>query len=290
MKNLIATTLACTLVAGCSNNGTQDTRYTGYAEGRYYDAESKKFNSKYFATDINNEKCIKKGDNFEISLRSLVFNQIFEGFLEDITSNKGNELGLFLTVRKTKNGDSAVVAKKNEEEKQQAATINNPVEKRLVYVSDSRLARVDINAANILLYSDKYDGENYSFEWEVIEFDSDSMKEYFDIAKDLASAAQESGISFNTPYSALLTKVGKTVFDKVSKDDVIMRYKYRAVACGSLEPNDDSVYLTKGDFAIVRVAQEESNIDWNRYTLNPSTKRLNHSSFLVYKISKVSNP
>lgn len=262
MNNSLVVIFGCIMVAGCSNNGVQDTSYTGYAEGRYFDGAGNKFNNRYFATDSSDEKCLKKGDNFEVSLRSLVFNQVFEGFLEDSTSNKGNELGLFLSVRKTKNADSSVVANKSEEEKKQASTINSPVEKRLVYVSDSRLARVDINAANILLYSDKYDGESYSFEWEVVEFDSDSMKEYFDIAKDLASAAQESGISLNTPYSALLSKVGKTIFDKVSKDDVIMRYKYRAVACGSLEPNDDSVYFTKGDFAIVRVSQEENNIEW----------------------------
>lgn len=269
-------------ITGCSGPATEDTRYVGYSEGRFYNDAAKKFKDRFWVGDTST--CLNDKDQFDVRLQSISIDYEFEGFLEKLTSNKGNELGIFLTVNKTKRDSQSVVAKSNEAAG--AATFTSPVERRLVYMSGSTLKNVDISAANLLVYSDTYDGSDYSILFEVIEFDSDDMKNYLSIAKKMVKAAQESGISYNIPYSSLLTSIGTELFSNVAKDDLIVKYETQLLKCGSVEGNPRSVYFEMGDLVIARVPQEVGHVDWDAKNLDVKTKRVNDGSYLLLSIIK----
>lgn len=277
---------AALLLSGCSNTGTEDTRYVGFSEGRYYDASASKFKDRLWSPASGNAQCLQKDDKFEIRLQSLKVDQKFEGFFEELTSDEGNELGIFLTVSKTKADENSVVAGKAAAMPKDGGTLTTPVERRLVYVSDSRKAKVDINSANLLIYSDKYDDADYKITFEVVEFDADNYKKYASIAKEMAKAAQEAGITYNLPYSALLTKMGSALFDHVSRDDKIVSYETQLLKCGSVDGDVASAYFEKGDLAIVRVSQDEFPIDWSKLTMDAATKRLPDGSYMLLSVIK----
>lgn len=269
-------------ISGCSGTSTEDTRYVGYSEGRFYNEATQKFKDRFWIG--NTSTCLEDDDQFDVRLQSINIDYEFEGFLEKLTSNNGNELGIFLTVNKTKRDSESVVAKSDTAAG--PATFTSPVERRLVYMSGSLLKGVDISAANLLIYSDKYDGSDYSFLFEVIEFDSDDIKNYLSIAKKMVKAAQESGISYNIPYSSLLTSIGTELFGNVAKDDLIVKYETQLLKCGSVDGNPRSVYFEMGDLVIARVPQEVGRVDWNVRHLDEETKRVNEGSYLLLSIIK----
>lgn len=284
MKALNIPVLA--LISSCSNVGTEDTRYVGFSEARYWDVKTNKFKDRFWSPSTAD--CIVKDDQFDIRLQSLKMNQEFEGFWEKLTSDSGNELGVFLTVNKTKIGNHATVAQVGTATANTSTpgTVTSPIERRLVYMTDSRLKNVDINAANLPIYSDVYDGSDYKLTLEVIEFDADNMKKYASIAKEMIKAAQESGISYNPPFSSLLTNVGTALFNHVARDDKIISYETQLLGCQSIVGNERSVYLERGDLAIVRVAQDPGRIEWGPLgeKFDPAIKRLSSKSSVLLSI------
>lgn len=272
------------LISGCSNLGTEDTKYVGFSEARYYDNTNKKFKDRFWSP--SNNRCLASGDQFDVRLQSLKIDQEFEGFLEKITSDPGNELGVFLTVNKTKRDSESTVAKGGTAQAAQTGTLTSPVERRLVYMTDSRLKNVDINSANLLIYSDLYDNSDYKITLEVVEFDADNIKKYSSIAKEMIKAAQESGISYNIPFSSLLTNMGTALFNHVARDDKIISYETQLLSCTSIADDDTSVYFERGDLAIVRVSQKAESIDWTKIDFNPSTKRASNDSNIILSIIK----
>lgn len=279
--------LGITHISGCSNLGAEDTKYVGFSEARYYDATSNKFKDRFWSGA--NDRCLVTGDQFDIRLQSLKIDQEFEGFLEKITSDPGNELGVFLTINKTKRDDESVVAKTGSAQTAQnvqAATLTSPVERRLVYMTDSRLKNVDINSSNLLIYSDLYDKSDYKITLEVVEFDADNIKKYSSIAKEMVKAAQESGISYNLPFSSLLTSMGTALFNHVARDDKIISYETQLLSCNSVENEDKSVYFERGDLVIVRASQNAGPIDWTKIQFNPAAKRVSNDSNILISIIK----
>lgn len=269
-------------VSGCSGSSTEDARYIGYSEGRFYNEATHKFKDRFWVGDKST--CLADQDQFDVRLQSINIDSEFEGFLERLTSDKGNEIGIFLTVNKTRRGSDSVVARSNEAAG--AATFTSPVERRLVYMSGSTLKGVDISAANLLVYSDTYDGSDYSIVFEVVEFDSDDMNNYLSIAKEMVKAARESGISYNIPYSSLLTSIGTKLFSNVAKDDLIIKYETQLLKCGSVAGDPRSVYFEMGDLVIARVPQDVGRVGWNVKNLDEETKRLNEGSYLLLSIIK----
>ncbi|WP_165668844.1 hypothetical protein [Metapseudomonas otitidis] len=186
MRALISSAVIAGLISGCATPETEDTRFVGFSEGRFIDESSNTFKTRFWKPSESSTECLKEGDIFEVRLQSLKINQEFEGTLEKLTSDKGNELGVFLTVSKSKTGDQSAVADAEGKNTKDDATLVRPVERRLVYVTDSRYPDVDINSANLIVFGDKYTGSDYKFTFEVVEFDSDSIKKYGTIAKEMA--------------------------------------------------------------------------------------------------------
>ncbi|MFD3301987.1 hypothetical protein [Aquipseudomonas alcaligenes] len=330
------------LAAGCSTHQEEDTQWVGHAEGRYVDPALNKFDDRFTASPDQN-LCLKNGQTFEIRLQSLIVGWEFEGKLERLSSNDGNELGVFITVSKSRPGTGAVVAapappiakdpteqvsgqntsetelgdanengsqsdpgdnaavaapvlasakKATEATPIQGGTQTNPVERRLVYMTDSTLPQTDLNGANLLVYSDTYDGSDYTITFEVVEFDAEAFDQLAGIARELAKAAQESGISANLPYSALLTKVGTAMFNSIKRNDKISFYKTSFLPCDSVTgTSTSSVYLKRGEYGIVRVPQAQHTVDWSNITYSPTVKRVQYprerasaTSYMLFSI------
>ncbi|MGX9569812.1 hypothetical protein [Pseudomonas sp. CFBP 5748] len=276
--------IGLTFLSGCSNLGTEDTQYVGFSEARYYDTKANSFKDRFWSS--SNDKCLTTGDQFDIRLQSLKIDQEFEGLLEKITSDSGNELGVFLTINKTKRNNESALAKTGVSPPVETGTLASPVERRLVYMTDSRLKNVDINSANLLIYSDLYDNSDYKITLEVVEFDSENIKKYASIAKEMIKAAQESGISYNLPFSALLTNMGTALFNHIARDDKIISYETQLLSCNSIADGDNSVYFERGDLAIIRVSQQAEAIDWTKITFDPKTKRSPKKSNVILSIIK----
>lgn len=314
-------------VGGCSTQQEEDSKWVGLSEGRYVDPATNKFDDRYTKSPVSTS-CLTTGQTFELRLQSFVVGWEFDGALEKLTSNPGNELGVFITVNKSRPGTGAVVAAPAPPVAQppavvkpaagvvavaapapapapvipavpsvvvplavnppvipqaqdatkatpvQGGTQTNPVERRLVYVTDSTLPRTEMNGANLLVYSDTYDGSDYTISFEVVEFDADGFDQFAGIARELAKAAQESGISANLPYSALLTKVGTAMFNSIKRNDKVAFYKTSLLPCDSVVGDQKSVYLKAGEFGVVRVPQEEHIVDWNELAFEPTTNRV----------------
>lgn len=323
-------------LGGCSTQQEEDSKWVGLSEGRYVDPTTNRFDDRYTRSPASTS-CLTTGQTFELRLQSFVVGWEFDGTLEKLTSNPGNELGVFITVNKSRPGTGAVVAapappvaqppavakpavqppvaakpvapaapapaapavaavvpvaapavvplavsppviaQAQEATKAtpvQGGTQTNPVERRLVYVTDSTLPRTDMNGANLLVYSDTYDGSDYTISFEVVEFDADGFDQFAGIARELAKAAQESGISANLPYSALLTKVGTAMFNSIKRNDKVAFYKTSLLPCDSVVGDQKSVFLKAGEFGVVRVPQENHIVDWSDLAFEPNTNRV----------------
>lgn len=333
-------------LAGCSTQGEEDSKWVGHAEGRFVKAN--KFDERFTSSPSSRDgMCLQTGQTFEIRLQSLVVGWEFDSALEKLTSDPGNELGVFITVNKSRPGTGAVVAApapavavdpnnptpaaaapaaapaakpavaaskpaaaakppapavagaaaptdgsggslevappvipKSDVAKDatpvQGGTLTNPVERRLVYITDSTYPKTDMNGSNLLVYSDTYDGSDYTITFEVVEFDEAGFDQFAGIARELAKAAQESGISANLPYSALLTKVGSAMYRSIKRNDKINFYKTTFLPCDSVTGDNSSVFMRMGDFAVIRVPQDQHVVDWSDLSYVGASKRVSY--------------
>ena len=74
----------------------------------------------------------------------------------------------------------------------------------------------------------------------------------------------------------------------MARDDKIISYETQLLGCQAIVGNERSVYLERGDLAIVRVAQDPGRIEWGPLgeQFDPATKRLSSKSSVLLSIVK----
>lgn len=294
--NALIFLLICALLlfGGCVSTGSVDTKYVGVSEyGMFQPTDGKQ--TYQYVTRMQKKGVVKlpmeQGDLFSISMLDMRFSHVFEGFFEERMSDKGNELGLFVTLKEGPGKDNKWLG--------DPKTL---IENRLVFSSFSKNEHEKLNSYNTLIYRGEYTGGELICKVEVVEFD----KQHFDLAASVAQevydtyAERAMGGANSRVISEFLDVVGSKIYDRLSRDDKILECNFRLVPTNYVVNNENENYFAQyGKLLITRVARcspyaTECAIPWNSITiredrvLNTSEDKKN-LSYLLLMIEKVNN-
>lgn len=262
---LVVSVMVLVLLPGCAGKTDLDSKYVGVSDYRQYSIES---DNKYAgkknmrkAGDVKN--ALAKDDLFELTLLDVRFASVIEGVLEEMVSQEGNELGVFITLeeipRLKQDGEAGGEQRKL-------------LDRRLVFSSFSKNSFEKINADNILVYRGKYNGGDLHFVVEVVEFDKESFSVAKDVAKDVynnfAQSAMGSGAASEV-VSKIIDTVGSKIYSFVTRDDLILSRSFRLVPVGhAVNTATEQFYLNEGHILVSRVSRESDyaykDINWDK--------------------------
>ena len=283
-------------LAACGSMNDMDTRYVGVSDYSQYSLKSgasQYESTKKMRKEQEVENALIKGDLFELSLLDVRFASVIEGVLQEMVSDKGNELGVFVTLEELPRLDK---------EGKPVCESRTLLDKRLVFSSFSRGAFENTNSDNVLIYRGMYNGGDLRLLVEVVEFD----KEAFTVAKDVAKEVYDSFANKamgegNIPsiVSQLIDTVGGKIYSYVTRDDLILSRSFRLVPTGhALNSDTEQFYLTEGHILISRVSRESplayENITWDKINVLSESvegvkdKYISYVLLQLYKIRGVS--
>lgn len=236
--------------------GTTDVRHAAQSKSK----EDRPFESKFFGCATADTTCsetfFRRGDILDIKLQPVIYNQVFEGPVEDTLSYKGNELGVFVTItekRPVRNG--------NVIERYEDVVL---MRRKLVMTTTPRLANNPSGNTNTPVYKGVYGGNDLTIDIEVVEFDDLNSKTYKLIVDSVTSAAKAAKVNSLDLVNYFTTYF----FEKLSVDDLITKYSLSVMRYGSVDKDPDQFYLAPGEIVLVRRSQTGQKVNWDRVFLN----------------------
>ena len=287
MRNLLLLFAMSLLLTACGGKTVEDTKYVGIPDYLMFSPEGEG-EHKIQKKDALNFP-MESGDHFEVSYMDMRFLDIFEGLTEDVLSNKGNELGLFVTIvagpaeETGWKGDGEIL-----------------IENRLIVSSHSKLINEKGHIFNKLIYKGIYNGGWLRFHIKVVEFD----KKYFDFLKAFTSNIynQYSNKAFGVGesqsiVSEILNSIGTSTYNSISKDDRILEIELRLVPKNYIYGDSTEHYYAQyGKMLITRVSQSSpyasKDIPIKKASLSKGKVSLGDAagdaSYVLFNITKLS--
>lgn len=267
-------------LGGCTTS-TYDM-YTGVVKHGISSGKSKLV--KFYTS--NNSATFEKGDILEIRLQNLIINQLFETFKN---SKQKNELGIFITVYEKPINDFT----KGSLQKAKEKADKTKADRRLVYKSAPRKPFVPLNQSNTLIYRTKYQGGDLYLKVEVVEFDTNTIKNYGEIINTIIETSKTLNLEAPSTYTKAIDKLSKNIL-KYTKDDLILSYETELLKAYSTSSVNKQQFLREGDIVFVRDSQNARNFNinqivkynYNRKTLQFTDDKDDIRSYLVLSILK----